>query len=102
MRKFEYEDTPMADGFPSVTLGDVERAIADVSYTVLTDSSGRASTTTVCMITLDNGHSVIGSSACVVPEKFNREMGEKCAYEKAMDEVWALLEYELRLKLLSQ
>lgn len=38
MRKFEYEDTPMADGFPSVTLGDVERAVADVSYTVLRNS----------------------------------------------------------------
>lgn len=102
MRKFEYEDTPMADGFPSVTLGDVKRAVADVSYTVLCNSQGRASTTTVCMITLDNGHSVIGSSACVVAEKFNREMGEKCAYEKAMDEVWALLGYELRLKLSAQ
>lgn len=102
MRKFEYEDTPMADGLPSVTLGDVERAIADVSYTVLTDSKGRASTTTVCMITLDNGHTVIGSSACVVPEKFKRDIGEQIAYKKAEDEVWALLGYELRLKLSSQ
>ena len=102
MRRFEFEDTPMADGLPTVTLGDVERAVADVSYTVLCNSQGRASTTTVCMITLDNGHTVIGSSACVVAEKFNREMGEKCAYEKAMDEVWALLGYELRLKLSSQ
>lgn len=102
MRKFEYEDTPMADGFPFVTLGDVERAVADVSYTVLCNSKGRASTTTVCMITLDNGHSVIGSSSCVVPEKFNREMGEKCSYRRAMGEVWALLGYELRLKLSSQ
>ena len=102
MRKVEYEDTPMADGFPSVTLGDVERAVADVSYTVLCNSQGRASTTTVCMITLANGHSVIGASACVVAEKFNLKMGEKCAYEKAMDEVWALLGYELRLKLSAQ
>lgn len=102
MRRFEFEDTPMADGLPTVTLGDVERAIADVSYTVLTNSSGQAGTTTVCYITLDNGHSVIGSSTCVVAEKFNREIGEKLAYKKAEDEVWALLGYELRLKLSAQ
>ena len=70
MRRFEFEDTPMADGLPTVTLGDVERAIADVSYTVA--------------------------------EKFNREIGEKLAYKKAEDEVWALLGYELRLKLSAQ
>lgn len=41
-------------------------------------------------------------SACVVAEKFNREIGEKLAYKKAEDEVWALLGYELRLKLSAQ
>lgn len=92
MREFEYEKTPMADGLPSVTLGDVERAIVEGTYF----TNG---TTTICVLTLDNGHSVVGTSACVVPEKFNKEIGEKFAKEKAMNEVWALLGYELRLKL---
>lgn len=101
MRKFEYEDTPMADGLPSVTLGDVERAVADVSFTRLLKSDGTPSTTTVCHITLDNGFSVQGTSGCVVPEKFNEALGQEYAKERAMNEVWALLGYELNLKLQS-
>lgn len=95
MREFEYEKTPVADGLPTVTLGDVERAVAGAEYF----SKG---TTTVCVLTLDNGHTVTGSSACVVPQKFNAVIGRDMAREKALDEVWALLGYELRLKLASQ
>jgi hypothetical protein len=99
MRQFEYEVSPMVDGRPTVTLGDVERAISDVSYHRLTTSSGALTTVTTCLIVLDNGYTVTGESACVVPEKFNAELGNKFAYERAMNEVWKLLGYELRLKL---
>lgn len=91
-REFEYEKTPMADGLPSVTLGDVERAVKHVTYYT-------HGTTTICAIDLDTGHTVTGTSACVVPEKFNAKIGSDIAFKKALDEVWALLGYELRLKL---
>lgn len=99
MRQFEYEVSPMVDGHPTVTLGDVERAISDVSYHRLTTSSGALTTVTTCLIVLDNGYTVTGESACVVPEKFNEAMGNKCAYDRAVNEIWKLLGYELRLKL---
>lgn len=91
-REFEYEKTPMADGLPSVTLGDVERAVKYVTYYT-------HGTTTICVLELDTGHTVTGTSACVVPEKFNVKVGSDIAFKKALDEVWALLGYELRLKL---
>jgi hypothetical protein len=40
-------------------------------------------TVTVCSIKLDNGYSVRGESACVNPENYNREIGEKIAYDNA-------------------
>jgi hypothetical protein len=92
MRDFEYEVTPMVDGHPTVTLGDVERAIVAMKCFV-------EGTTTVCVVTLDNGHTVVGTSACVVPAKYNVAIGEDIAFKNAQEKVWALLGYELRLKL---
>jgi hypothetical protein len=102
MREFEYERSPMIDGHPTVTLGDIERAISDVSYHRLTTSSGAMTTVTTCLIVLDNGYTVTGESACVVPEKFNAEIGNKIAYDRALNGVWKLLSYELCLKLASE
>lgn len=99
LRTFECEQTPLADGLPSVTLGDVERAVRTVSYTRLKDGDGNDTPVTTCLIVMDNGHKVTGQSSCVHEAKFNAELGNKYAKERAMDEVWALLGYELRLKL---
>lgn len=91
-REFEYEKTPMVDGLPSVTLGDVERAIKHVTYYT-------HGTTTICVLDLDTGHTVTGTNSLVVAEKFDAVVGADYAFKKALDEVWALLGYELRLKL---
>lgn len=99
MRKFEYEVTPMAGGLPTVTLGDVERAVVEVTYARLPRADGSLSTTTVCRLELDSGYSVIGESVGVVPEKFDAEEGRAIAFRQARDTVWMLLGYELRLKL---
>jgi hypothetical protein len=99
MREFEYEKTPMADGLPTVTMGDVERAVVGASYTRLPMPDGSPSTTTVCRLQLDNGYSVTGESACVVAEKFDAELGKYHSHKQALEKVWMLLGYELRLKL---
>lgn len=92
MREFEFENSPMVDGFPAVTLGDIERAVGNVSFF-------QQGTMTVCILTMDNGHQVVGQAACVVPEKFNQEQGQALAQKDAQNKLWPLLGYELRLKL---
>ena len=47
-------------------------------------------TVTICSITLDNGFSVRGESACVNPANYNQEIGEKIAYDNAFNKLWPL------------
>ncbi|QYW01946.1 hypothetical protein CPT_Piffle_092 [Stenotrophomonas phage Piffle] len=75
---------------PRVTIEQVEAAIREETYTVLPD--GR---TTICQLTLDNGFTVDGHSACVSKENFNPEIGNKFAREEAVKKVWAYLGFRL-------
>jgi len=52
-------------------------------------------TVTICSITLDNGYSVRDESACVDPANFNREIGEKIAYDRAFNKLWQLFGFLL-------
>lgn len=52
-------------------------------------------TITICQITLDNGFSVRGESACVNPENYNQEIGEKIAYDNAFRQLWPLFGFLL-------
>jgi len=54
---------------------------------------------TVCCLTLQNGFTVTGESACASPENFNTEIGQKIAKQNARDKIWALEGYLLREKL---
>lgn len=54
---------------------------------------------TICCLTLANGFTVTGESACASPENFNAELGQKIAYGHARDKVWALEGYLLRDRL---
>lgn len=56
---------------------------------------------TVCAMTLANGFTVVGESACASPENFNKEIGEKISYENARQKIWALEGYLLRERLAS-
>lgn len=75
---------------PKVTREEIEAAIKTVSFTVL--PNGR---TTVCQLTLDNGFTVEGSSACVNLENYDQEKGERFAYERAFDACWRVLGFRL-------
>lgn len=57
------------------------------------------SLTTICTLVLRNGFVVIGTSACASPLTFDSKIGRKLAREKALDEVWKVMGYELRTKL---
>lgn len=75
---------------PRVTLDAVHSAIVGSTTTVL--PNGR---TTIVQLTLDNGFTVEGSSAAVSAENFDKELGERLARQRAVDEVWRLLGFRL-------
>ena len=54
---------------------------------------------TICVLVLKNGFTVTGESACVSPENFNAEIGRRVARENAIDKMWPLLGYALKIKL---
>lgn len=76
--------------YPKVTKASIEEKIDKVDYLVLPDS-----TVTLCNITLKNGYSVRGESACVDPRNFNLEIGKGLAYKQAFDKLWPLEGYLL-------
>lgn len=51
---------------------------------------------TVCCLTLKNGFTVIGESACVDPRNFVQGIGEEIAYRNARQKIWQLEEYLLQ------
>jgi hypothetical protein len=48
---------------------------------------------------MQNGFTIEGDSACVSAANYNRGDGEKYAYEKALDNVWAFEGYLLAERL---
>lgn len=73
-----------------VTLNDIMSKIKGVTYTLL--PNGR---TTVCQLTLENSYTVEGQSACVDIANYNQALGEKYAYEDAIENCWELEGYLL-------
>ena len=59
-------------------------------------------TVTVCCLTLKNGYTVIGESACASPENFDAELGKKIAFDNARNKIWQLEGYLLRQRLSEQ
>lgn len=60
---------------------------------------GPLSLLTFCVLTLKNGFTVTGESACASPENFDAEVGRKIARQNAVQKIWPLMGYELRSKL---
>lgn len=54
---------------------------------------------TVCCLTLTNGFTVTGESACASPTNFDKEIGEKIAYANAREKIWSLEGYLLKQRL---
>lgn len=79
---------------PRLTPALIDAVIAKEQYHVFDGSC-----LTVCCLTLQNGFTVVGESACASPANFNAELGQKIAREKARDKIWALEGYLLKQKL---
>lgn len=82
---------------PRLTPDHIDSVIIGETYTNLPD--GR---TVVCQLTLQNGFTVDGKSACVSKENFDQEIGNKIARTNAREKIWELEGYLLKQKLFEQ
>lgn len=78
---------------PRISPSDINAVIESESYHKLTD------VLTVCVLTLKNGFTVTGESACASPENFDEEIGNGIALSNAKDKIWMLEGYLLKQKL---
>lgn len=103
---------------PRITQADVEAAIVGETYFTAADGVLGAyrnhndvfqgtdphnpgyGLITVCVLIMRNGHRVVGvNEGPVSADNFDAELGRKLARQKAADQIWPLLGYELRTKL---
>lgn len=96
---------------PRLTPDHIDSKIVGVEYILPRDACKRDNgveifdaplplqTLTFCIITLENGFTVTGESACASPENFNEEIGKKIAYQNAREKIWLLEGYLLKEKI---
>jgi len=82
---------------PKVTPQHIESIIISEDYYVFPGT-----TSTSCLLTLKNGFTVHGQSACAHPDNFDKEIGQKYARENAFDKIWILEGYLLKQRLYEQ
>lgn len=80
-----------------VTNQSIDARIDKVEYHRIPNS-----TLTICVITMVNGFTVTGESACVDPANFSLEMGQEIAYENAFEKLWPLEGYLLKERIYQQ
>lgn len=76
-----------------VTIEDIEKSILKEEYVKMGKKM------TVCLLTLDNGHEVVGTSGCVDHKNYDFEIGKKFARQKAVDQLWPLFGYAMQVKM---
>ncbi len=75
-----------------VTKDYITSRISEVSFTRI------GVTMTHCTIKIDNGFLLTGESSCVNEENYNKEIGEKIAYENAFSKAWIVFGFLLAEK----
>lgn len=93
--ELEIEKEIQAKGLnaPRLTPDLIESKIVKEEYHLLTD------VLTVCVLTLENGFTVTGESACASPANYNKEIGDRIARDNAKEKIWILEGYLLKQKL---
>lgn len=72
---------------------------AEPRITMIDTTPVALSLLTFCVLTLRNGFTVTGESACASPENFDAEVGRKIARANALQKVWPLMGYALKQQL---
>jgi hypothetical protein len=75
---------------PRIRPSDIDDVIMGKDFHRLTP------TLTVCVITLANGFTVTGESACASPENYNAEIGMEISFANAREKIWVLEGYLLK------
>jgi hypothetical protein len=93
MKELSIEAEIQAKGLnaPRLTPEKIDAVIVSEDYHVFSGSC-----LTVCCLTLENGFTVTGESACASPSNFDADIGRKIARENARNKIWALEGYLLR------
>lgn len=79
---------------PRITTEHIESVIASEQYHVFDGT-----TFTSCLLTLRNGFTVHGESACASPENFDLDLGREIARDNAKNKIWMLEGYLLKNEL---
>lgn len=79
---------------PKITPAIIEAAIVKEDYHVFPGT-----TLTLCLLTLKNGFTVTGESACADPANFKEDVGRTYARKQAIEKLWTPMGYALREKL---
>lgn len=77
-----------------VTIPSIKARIAKAEY-----QHNEGTTLTICIITMVNGFTFIGHSACADPANYDAEVGERYAYENAFKQIWSHEAYLIRERL---
>lgn len=76
---------------PRLTPSHIDAQVKYCEYWVVPNT-----TTTVCAIIMQNNFVVTGMSAAASISNFDKEIGEKIAYENAREQIWQLEGYLLK------
>lgn len=96
MSEQKTEDKLQAKGLnaPRLTPELIDSAIVNKEFHVFDGTC-----LTVCCLTLENGFTVTGESACASTENFDKEIGQEIAFKEARGKVWMLEGYLLKQRL---
>ncbi|GAA0510977.1 Gp49 family protein [Tatumella terrea] len=97
---------------PRVTPDHIQSVISEETYFTAADGvkgkggqvahNSHLQALTFCVLTLKNGFTVTGESACASLENFDAEIGRKIARDNAVNKIWMLEGYLLRQRLSEQ
>lgn len=90
---------------PEITLAEAKQIVSEKTRRKITEESIKArilrvsyiydDTTTICMITMNNGFRVIGHTTPADPGNYDAAVGRRYAYENAFRQLWQLEGYLL-------
>ena len=87
----ELNNNQKNNGAKRITLDALKNNIKKIDYYIHLDSQ-----LTICILTLNNGFTVTGQSACADPKMFDENVGKRLAYTDAEKSIWPLMGYALK------
>jgi hypothetical protein len=90
-QKVEDEIRAKGKTAPRITPDMLDAEIVDEDYRVFPRTQ-----LTICVLTLKNGFTVTGESACADPANFDADLGRMIARDNARNQIWPFLGFRLK------